>query len=358
MRSRFNDPQARLQLAMAAAKLGEWWTHGGEVIHFSRRAGDIYGLGADLDLTRGRVDAMIEPEDRESTLEAVGQAIEAHADFDVEYRVHRECDGRIVWVHGRGRGVYDGPGPVGLIGVIEDITSRRMRDEVERLRLREIEHRDNNLFMLVRALVQLIPFPTREDYIGALDRRLSALALAHAVVIRGDIGGVDLMELAQAELAAYASPGRCTVEGPAVRLTGEAAQSLAMMLHELATNAVKHGGLRAGSGRLRIAWRLEPDGALFIAWREQSDPALTVGEAPAGSGFGSALLGRLTTQLGGSLRRELASDGLAIDLVIPRRHLLQVPADGGAAWPLPAPDPAQPAPGRAEAYASATRSPT
>jgi PAS domain S-box-containing protein len=322
MRNRFADPQARLRLAMAAAKLGEWWAEGdGDVIHFSRRAGDIYGLGAELSLPRASVDVMIEPQDRAGTLELVAQAVEDHADFDVEYRVHRASDARVVWVHGRGHAVYDKAGqPLGLIGVVEDVTARRVQAEKERLSLQEAEHRARNVFMLIQALLEMTPYDSREAFVRSISGRISALALAHAVTIRADSRGVDLEELVRQELNAYAAPGRCAVQGPPVRLGGPAAQALAMVLHELATNAVKHGALKGRSGRLEVSWRLVDNGALAIEWRETSGRLAGAADAP-GSGFGSVLLKQLSQQLGGALRRELGAGGMKAELTIAPAHV-------------------------------------
>jgi PAS domain S-box-containing protein len=328
MRNRFSDPQARLRLAMAAARLGEWWTHGGEVIHFSRRAGDIYGLGARLAMQRAEIDVMIDPEDRERTLAAVTEAEHAHADFDVEYRVRRANDGSVVWVHGRGQAVYGQTGePLGLIGIIEDVTSRRAHEEAERLRLHETEHRARNVFTLVQALVHMTPFPSREAFLEAIDERIEALARAHTVVMRADMGGVSIEELVRQELAAYCGPGRCVLAGPRVRLTGEAAQSLAMLLHELVTNAVKHGAMKDAQGRLDVSWRLVHDGGLEFHWREATAGRIGPADAP-GTGFGSKLLERLAGQLGGSFRRELGTQGLGAVLAIPAVHIVPPPAPG------------------------------
>ena len=172
MPAQFADPRARLRLAMSVAKLGEWWTDGGDHIHFSSRAADIYGLGAKRAVKRSDVDAMIHPPDREPTLSLVAEALEMRRDFDVEYRVHRP-DGKVVWVQGRGEAVYDDSGQViGLLGVVADVTERKRVEEVDRLRIEEVEHRAKNLLMVVQALIQLTPFTTREDFVQSLTGRV------------------------------------------------------------------------------------------------------------------------------------------------------------------------------------------
>jgi PAS domain S-box-containing protein len=316
MPERFANPEVRLRLAMAAARLGEWWTFGGEVINFSPRAAEIYGL-KELSQPRAAIDAMIDPADREPVLALVDHAMEARHDFDVMYRVHRASDGRVVWVHGRGRAVYEDGRPVGLMGVVADVTWRRNREEEEKLRLREIEHRAKNVFMLIQGLLRMIPFQTRDQFVEAVGERVEALARAHDIIVRADADGVPLSELVAAELAAYYAPGRCVVHGPQARVTQAAAQPLGMLLHELATNSIKYGALATPEGRLNVEWHANGDGGLRLTWRERNLAAS--GQDPGQGerrGFGTVLMKGLAAQVGGSFSRTIERNRLLAELSI------------------------------------------
>ncbi len=312
------DPEVRLRLAMSVARLGDWWTDGGEYIHFSTRAAEIYGLGPRQSVKRSDIDGMIHADDREPVLKRVAEALEAQQDFDVEYRVRRASDGAIVWVLGRGKGVYDDTGrPIGLLGVVADITARKRAQEAERLRVEEVDHRDKNLLMVVQALIQLTPFDTREAYIQALTGRVSALARTHSLLARAQWIGVGLEELVRQELQAFDRAQGHRIVGPLVRISATGAQPLSMVLHELATNAAKHGALRMPGGVLSVEWALNPDGSLTVIWRE---PGASGSDPETGPGFGTQLLDRLAVQLGGSVRRRIDADGLVATIAIGSEH--------------------------------------
>ncbi len=311
---RLTDPRVRLRLAMAVARFGEWWTDGGDYIHFSAHAAEIYGIGARRAVKQGDVDAMIHAMDREPTLKIVADALEAHQDFDVEYRVHRPNDGKVVWVRGRGAAVYGDAGqPLGLLGVITDVTARKQAQDLERLRVEEVEHRAKNLLMVVQALIQLTPSGTHEDYVQALTGRVSALARTHSLLAQSDWTGVGLGDLVREELQAFRRSTDQRIDGPDVTISANAAQPLSMVLHELATNAAKYGALAQPDGALHVGWDVKDDGSVVLFWRESGCSGLTV---DGDSGFGSTLLDRLAIQLGGSVARRWGGDGLTATVEI------------------------------------------
>ena len=304
---------------MTFARLGEWWTDGGDVIHFSARAAQIYGLGARRAVPRAEIDAMIHPDDKGPVLQHVAGAIETRHDFDVEYRVRRP-DGGLVWVHGRGRAVYGEDGrPAGLVGVVSDVSEAKAAAEAERLRAREVEHRAANVFMLIQALIRLTPFRDRDQFVGELDERVAALARAHRVILRAR-SGLALAELVRRELEPFAGSGEVRAEGPAVSLKAEAAPALCMVLHELATNAVKYGALNSRGGSLSVVWSRGADGGLVLCWTETAPPGVAQPRAE-GTGFGSVLLEGLAAQLGGAFRRRISRGGVSAELSVASRNL-------------------------------------
>ena len=317
------EPLERLRLAMAAAKLGEWWTTGGDILHFSPRAAEIYGLGSRLTATRAEVTVMIHPEDRTPTLELVQHAVDTRSDFDVVYRVRRPSDGRTVWIHGRGKASYDDEGNnVGLLGIVADITPRKTADEAEKLRARETEHRAKNVFMLIHALVRLTPFHDYKQFVAALTDRIGAIERANAVALRSAGEGVILSDLVRRELAPYRVRGRAVLEGGPTRLTSIAAQALSMVLHELATNAAKYGSLSRPGGRLFVSWSLTDDGDLRLVWKEAAEDSGGERRGPGREeGFGSMLLRRLIDDLGGSFERRWDEAGMTATIVLGAVHV-------------------------------------
>jgi two-component sensor histidine kinase len=269
---------------------------------------------------------MLDPADREPALAMVAQAVEAHADFDLTFRIHRASDGRVVWVQSRGKAVYDERGrPVGLMGVVADVTLHRQKEEEEKLRLREIEHRAKNLFMVIQSLLRSVPYVDRERFIEAISLRIEALARAHDVIIHSDGEGVPLDRLIDRELSGYCEPGRCMSKGSQVYLTQTAAQAAGMLLHELTTNSVKYGALGCPEGELRIAWRLARVGPLKLTWKEHHLAASRNGGEPQeGRGFGTILMERLAAEMGGAFTRKIDHDRMNAEFTMGpesiRRH--------------------------------------
>ena len=160
---------------------------------------------------------------------------------------------------------------------------------------------------------------TAADAKEAIEGRLFALSRAHDVLTREKWEGADLSEIVEQAVAPYSSRGedRLHLKGPTVRLPPHTALSLAMVLQELATNAVKHGALSNTTGEIRIAWevsRAEPP-HLRLRWQESGGPSV---QAPSRKGFGSRLIERsLAGDLGGNVRLTFAPAGLVCTIDAP-----------------------------------------
>jgi two-component sensor histidine kinase len=194
---------------------------------------------------------------------------------------------------------------------------RRQAAESRALLLREVDHRARNALAIALSLVRLTPRRDAAEFAAAVEGRIAAMSRAHSLLAAESWRGVDLAALVGAELAPYAD--RVRAAGPAVRLTADAAQPVGMLLHELATNAAKHGALSAPGGRVELGWGLgEGDGALRLTWRERGGPAVA---RPAQAGFGTRLLDTLAgRQLGATLAREWRAEGLTATLALPAKH--------------------------------------
>jgi two-component sensor histidine kinase len=186
----------------------------------------------------------------------VEEAFAARQDLDVEYRVIRP-DGEIVWLLVRGRGEYgaDGP-PIRALGVSLDITPRKRAEARQKVMIAELNHRVKNTLASVQsiALQTSMSVPNMRDFVLAFDGRIRALVGAHDLLTANSWQGASLTDVVERTLAPYSTATgdgrRIDVSGPAIRLASEAAVTLHMAFHELATNAAKYGALSAPAGPL------------------------------------------------------------------------------------------------------------
>jgi two-component sensor histidine kinase/GAF domain-containing protein len=255
--------------------------------------------------------------------------------FREEFRA-RLADGTLVWAEARGEvrhGVEDDPEGWQVSGLLRDITERRAAEERQALMTRELDHRAKNALAVVLAALRLTPSEDPKAYATAVEGRVAALAHSLTLLAERGWAGAHLGDLVRAELKPFLTadsraPGpRAIVSGPDVLVTTAAAQPLSMAIHELATNAVKHGALSVARGRLSVTWTREPDGSLCLRWVEEGGPP--VPNAPARRGFGSRVIRGTVDQLGGRLSCSWPPSGLACCLHLPegRWQAGEVPAN-------------------------------
>ena len=204
--------------------------------------------------------------------------------------------------------------------VTRDITDRKQSEERQKMLAREVDHRAKNLLALVQATVQLTHATTVEDFKAAIGGRLQALSNAHTLLAQSRWEGASLHSLVTEELAPYRLKGisRARIEGPELVLEPKSAQAIAMVLHELTTNAVKYGALSVPSGRLRVEWSRD-ETQLVIRWSETDGPSV---KPPSRQGFGTRVVGRVVkAELEGTLRFDWKPDGLACEIIIPLDQL-------------------------------------
>ena len=182
--------------------------------------------------------------------------------------------------------------PTTLVNLVRSAIRSRQRQydaraSLERYMLlaRELQHRTKNLLAVIQAIASAsLPHgPSREAYFG----RLHALAVAQDLIMEGDDGGAGVTRLVEQALESFGD--RVTIQGPDIKLSASMAQGFALILHELATNAVKYGALSTEGGAVAVEWRLEEQspGLLFFRWRETGGPPAA---PPERAGFGTKLL--------------------------------------------------------------------
>ncbi len=275
--------------------------------------------------------AAIHPDDAERIATAVNSTITTGERYRQEYRVCRK-DGTVRWVEARGECLRDNQGkPVRFVGVVVDVTTQKEAQEHERLLLRETNHRMKNLFAMLHAMISLSARSARTpgELAHSLRGRLDALLQAKDLIRPGITGEEDahserttVAAIVRTVLQPYddGSSHKCVVVGgPDVPVGANAVTSLALALHESATNAVKYGALSTPGGSIRVRWEVRGDD-FHLVWEEAGGPIIA-GE-PQSRGFGSVLTERsIASHLGGAIAYDWQRSGLKLQVTIPLDRL-------------------------------------
>jgi PAS domain S-box-containing protein len=222
----------------------------------------------------------------------------------------------------------DAEGSRFFTGIMRDISARRADEARRALLMREVDHRAKNALAVVQSVLRLTRQEEPRAFVAAVEARVAALARAHSLLAQGGWSGADLRAVVERELAPYlpahsssaAQSATILLDGPPVALLPAAVQPLAMVLHELATNAAKHGALSVLGGAVEVRWwvlgQADEDGRLHLRWVETGGPA--VSGIPSRRGFGMRLLEvTVRGQLGGSLSQHWGPMGLVCEITAP-----------------------------------------
>lgn len=212
---------------------------------------------------------------------------------------------------------------VGASKVARDITERKQAAALQRLLFEELNHRVKNTLATIQAIANqsLRRSASPSDFVTSFGGRIHALARAHDLLVRSEMKGSDIADVIREQvLLGPAADPRIRFGGPSVTLDLRAGVHLALVLHELATNARKYGALSIPAGRLTIDWRVEATGPdLLISWREEGVPQVS---APSTHGFGTTLIERTIESNGGTASIRYEAGGIVCDmrLPLPRDH--------------------------------------
>ena len=334
------ESATRLRLAQDAAEVGVFERHvQREEAHWSASMFRLYGLdpaGRGPWFSGAEHLALVHPADRDAYL---ARSLARAADrsltrYEDEFRIRRADTGEVRWIVGRGEIVRDAEGCMLVVrGVRYDVTERRRAEERQILLAREVDHRAKNALAVVQSIIALTRDTDPDRFRAAVIGRIAALARAHTLLARDGWNSAGLRELVEEEIAPYRigaeAPDRVTLEGPDVALVPGAAQPLAMALHELATNAAKHGALSAPGGqaalsvpggRVAIRWQAMENGGLSLRWSETRAEPLS--GPPARRGFGySVIRNTVERQLAGLCAFEWREEGLEFRIELPASQL-------------------------------------
>jgi PAS domain S-box-containing protein len=292
----------------------------GIVTSWNRAAERLFGYTAEEMI--GRPIAVLAAPGRESEMPAILERIRRGERVDHYDTVRRRKDGTLVEISLTVSPVCDRAGRiVGASKVARDITERRQAERERELRFGELRHRVKNLLAMVQALARQTGAEGRsgEQYRDIFLGRLEAFAVAHELAFVAE-EGADLATLVECTLEPYAGERAAVTvvaAGPAVTLAATKVQALALVLHELATNAVKHGALSKPEGQVWVGWKVEKaDGIrrLRLRWEERGGPQV---EPPAVRGFGTRLIQHAAAgELGGPAELAFAPEGLEAEITV------------------------------------------
>jgi PAS domain S-box-containing protein len=279
----------------------------------------------------------LHPDDREDTLRA-WEAARPHGMLDVEYRVRRAADGAYLWHQTRSVPVRDGAGRVvEWLGTTTDVQQLRELQDRQGVMVAELQHRTRNLIAVVHSIAQQTMAATgpTEAFRDEFHHRLEALSRVQGLLSRSEEEPITIRGLIDMELDALGALNgareRVVLDGPEVRLRHSLVQTLALGLHELATNARKHGALSHDEGLLSVTWRVvDADGEgrrLALEWTETGGAAPVDADRPH-RGYGRELIERaLPYALGARTEYELGPEGVrcAIDLPLDKTRRRRAP---------------------------------
>ncbi len=310
--------EQRRSLALAAGNMGSWeWDRVSDRYVWDEGQYRIFGVDPEhFVVAPENIRTRVHPDDWHNLqigFERIAKEGRAH---QLEFRIVRP-DGQVRWCVGSAAATVDSNNRVVRVsGVTFDITDRKEAEERQTLLAREVDHRAKNALALVQSILRLTRAKSLPAYVSAVEGRIKALSRAHTVLSQSRWQGADLRGLVEEELAPYrvSDAEKIKTSGPEILLQPAPAQTLALALHELATNAAKYGALSSMSGKLQLSWQSINDN-LVLDWNETGGP---VTEAPTTGGFGTRIiLASIESQLRGRADFNWRREGLHCVISVP-----------------------------------------
>lgn len=290
------------------------------------RAFELWDIPFAAEVSFEELSAHIHPADRDRVRAGFFATRSVVGPYEIDFRIM--VGDAVRWISARGQGADAGIVDRVMFGIFLDVTGRKQAEEGHELLAGEMSHRVKNLLAIATGLTHISSrsATTIEDMAKGLTERLTALGRAHDLVrpLPGSEGKAALLgDLLSVLLAPYDDQGpfagRIRVAVPRMGVGESAATTLAMVVHELATNSVKHGALSADTGTLDVTSTAD-ERDIFIVWAENGGP--TVHRAPEMAGFGSKLISRsLAHQFDGALSYDWQPTGLVVTLRLRKDRL-------------------------------------
>ncbi len=315
---KLRESEERLRLAGEAAEFGAYdcdFQTG--LISCSPQMKRLLGIEAAGDLDFESFLDLIYPQDRDAVQGALFTPSRiTHRRHRIEFRILQK-DGSARWLLACGGAFFsdaDSDLLTRVMGTVLGFTERKQVEERHLLLMAELDHRVKNILANVRAIARLSSKRTSSvnEFVELLDARIKAISKAHSLLREDSWIGISLRNYIGEILEPFMSRQgeNINLVGEAINLLPKAAQSLALVLHELATNAVKYGSLSVPNGKVRIAWERVPDGDsgfIRLIWDERGGPPT---EKPSGDGFGMTVIKAAAAELGAEANHKFGPSGV------------------------------------------------
>lgn len=315
-----------LRLAVDAAGVALWsWNVDNDTLTMDERGYHLWGVPVSEFVSFEDLSVHIHPADRDRVRAAFTATRAISGPYEIDFRIMVGPEVR--WVSARGQG-----GDVGIVGrlmfgIFIDVTGRKQAEEGHELLAGEMSHRVKNLLAIASALTAITSRSTKTtgDMARELTQRLTALGRAHDLVrpLPGKEGKAALLgDLIAVLLAPYddmgAFSGRVRVSVPRMGVGEDAANTLALVLHELATNSLKYGALSSATGTLDVSCSFDDD--VIVVWTERGGPPVV--SPPGPPGYGSNLVSKvMANKLAGSIERDWSPEGAIVTLRMSKDRL-------------------------------------
>ncbi len=281
--------------------------------------------------------SFIHPEDSERIRAALRAIVKGpQRNYELEFRIVRQ-DGEERWVLDRGQTIKDPQSgrTQRVIGVAIDITAHKFGELRQQMLLNELSHRVKNTLAIVQSIAMQTLRSTKDpaQFADIFIARLMSLARAHSLLTQRAWTGAALGDIVKEAIAPFLSSAResaFVTGGPAVDIPANSTITLALMLHELLSNAAKYGALSVPGGQVKISWEVTETAdarQIHLHWREEGGPPAA---KPEREGFGTRLLAMSAEQLGGEIHIDYAATGLRCHLRFPLPVSQEAPTHGGS----------------------------
>lgn len=263
----------------------------------------------------GQPITLVIPQDRQSEEREILTRIRRGERIDHFETVRQRKNGSLIVVSLTVSPVKDANGKiVGASKIARDITEQKKNQELIVFLAREAEHRSKNLLANAMATVNLSQSSSPEGLKEVIAGRIQALANVCSLFAETRWIGAEVSAIATQELAPYSDGNRTFTDGPQTLLAPDAAQAVAVALHELATNAAKYGALSSPDGHVRLEWSHAAAGSLRLRWMETGGP---VAQEPSRTGFGTRIVEQMIVQQKGKVRFDWRKEGLVCEITLP-----------------------------------------
>ena len=285
----------------------------GVITSWNSGAERVFGYSASEAI--GQPITLVIPQDRQSEEREILTRMRRGERIDHFETVRQRKNGTLIVVSLTVSPVKDANGKiVGASKIARDITEQKKNQELIVTLAREAEHRSKNLLANAMATVNLSQSNSPEGLKEVIAGRIQALANVCSLFAETRWIGAEVSAIATQELAPYSDRKRTFTDGPPTLLAPDAAQAVAVALHELATNAAKYGALSTPDGHVRLEWSNAADGPLRLRWMETGGP---VAQEPTRTGFGTRIVEQMIVHQKGKVRFDWRKDGLVCEITLP-----------------------------------------